>query len=196
LESGRSGTLASAPLSRVARPPPRGPGRVDGAATCGDSRRAAASRGPAPRLRPDLQGELESSYIVTCWDPVGLSCDTRGGFPRTDHCCLDDLPRGRPSPFPVPGRRIGSPCRCSRCRGQRCHPVPPGWPGRRSGRGRWRCGPGTSSAAGVTMRRSPRRTLRQPLSVGDAGRAREVARLTFVVVAWLVGPVVRRQSGP
>jgi predicted MFS family arabinose efflux permease len=60
----------------------------------------------------------------------------------------------------VPGRRIGLSCRCRRSRGRRCRLRPPGSPGERSGRGRWRSGPVTSWAVGVRMRRSPWRTGR------------------------------------
>ena len=97
----------------------------------------------------------------------------RGGFLGWTLAVMGVIVRVRPtsSPVPVPGRRIGSSCRCSRIRGRRCRPVPPRSPGGRSGRDRWPCGPVMSWAPGTRTRHSVRCTGR-----GTRGGHRHLSR--------------------
>jgi hypothetical protein len=104
-------------------------------------------------------GRTTTKPIARFKDPVGLFRDTRSSSHTLILMAFMIFP-AVVFPFPVPGRRIGSSCRCSRSRGRRCRPIPPGSPGWRSGRGRWRSVPATSWAPGMTMRRSRRPTGR------------------------------------
>ncbi len=105
------------------------------------------------------RGERPERGYHAVFGPCWLIHDTLGGLPRAGRDGVNDLSAVGSSSL-VPGRRIGSSCLCRRSRGRGCRPRPPGSPGERSGRGRWRSGPAPSWAVGVTMRRSPWRTGR------------------------------------